>query len=168
MFYDVNDGWLTEDQLDEYAAYEKVILEEAEKNGIFDNLNEDETYTTYNEASYSGLNGGRGKSVMVMNKASKTKWLKTRFSEAIAKANNDPLQKKLAKINKTRLKLISKINQKYNAASTKAAKAAIRSASKVGSASNLLSGKSTSSKASSIKQSGNTSVNATKKTKNNK
>jgi hypothetical protein len=88
---------------------------------------EDSTYEPFlNEAAYSS----RGNAGMVLGKESKKKLFATKAAVALAKANNDPMYKKLQKGIKLRKNMLAGINKKYGAASKKVAMEKIKECSK--------------------------------------
>lgn len=118
-------NYLTESEMEEYSQYEDIVMTESVDAGLFDGLDE---YNTYNEASSYYTGQGGKKNIIKLDKASKMKLLTTKFAIAFGKAKKDAKVAKLQRINKTRRKLIDEITQKYNSPATKAAKEAIRTA----------------------------------------
>ena len=126
--YDVNDTrYGNEIPMEERRANlleaEQMILEEADKLGLLDE-SYDEEYESgdfLNESTYSA----RG-TVMKLDKKARMNWFKSRSAIAYAKANNDPMYKKLVKFSRGRKKMIAAINKKYASKSIKRSKELIK------------------------------------------
>lgn len=92
------------------------ILNEAEEMGVMDELleafNSEETYYADDALNEAVSFSSRG-AVVAKTKAQWRNWFRSRAAIAYAKANNDPMYKKLVKASRMRKNMIAAINKKY-------------------------------------------------------